>query len=130
MTDEEEQLTELREKMVKIIAFQERIDADFYNHGKEGLKTVVTEFIADHKARDDERKRSDDRFRWTLTLILGILTLAITAIGVLQVNQQLKTGILFRPKTSLSDPDSTYAQKDIRFSSGDFKPIHPTPTVR
>ena len=68
---------------------------DMYNHGRDGLKTQFTVFMADHNAREDERKKSDERFRWAIGVILTILTIALAALGVLEGNRQMHEGKLF-----------------------------------
>lgn len=50
-------LSSMESEMAEVIAWKERVDLDLYNHGQDGMKTILTRFIADHQAREDERKR-------------------------------------------------------------------------
>ena len=100
----------LERDMVALEEFRERVDEDLYNHGKSGMKTILTEFVAAHKATQEERKRSESRFRFWLTTVLAILTVAVAVIGVLEANRQATHGLLRLPKIHAhSNPGPVYA---------------------
>ena len=106
----ETQVGGLEKDMVALEEFRDRVDEDLYNHGKNGMKTILTEFVAAHKATQEERKRSESQFRFWLTTVLAILTVAVAIIGVLEANRQAEHGWIRLPTIhAQSDLSPVYA---------------------
>lgn len=59
----------------------DRMDADLYNHGKDGMKTQLTQFITTQTVREEERAKVDKRrsriHYWWLALLSGLILLLI-----------------------------------------------------
>lgn len=51
-------LSGVENNMAEVMAWKSRVDMDLYNHGgPTGMKTMLTNFISKHEAREDERER-------------------------------------------------------------------------
>ena len=81
---------ELGTRMTTAEGLLERLDSDIYNHGRDGMKTQIANFITESRTRQDEQlKREDSRHRANsrkiniVIAITGIAMLLLTGIGVL-----------------------------------------------
>jgi hypothetical protein len=69
-----------RDAITALKNFCSRVDADLYNHGKDGMKTVLASLVtaqATREALEDKRHRQN---RDRLNIIIGILLLIATYI--------------------------------------------------
>lgn len=62
----------------------DRLDSDFYNHGRDGFKTLLIKHMARSDERDDLRIKKEGLWRWIVGTILAVLTLGVLALGALQ----------------------------------------------
>ncbi len=107
--------------MVAAESLLDRLDADMYNHGQDGLKTVFTRFVADSQARADERDRETERhnarMKSSMTLIglvIAVLTLVMAWLTFIVTKQQVEKGLLKIPQITLFDSlGKVYAQEKI-----------------
>ena len=86
------QINELRQDMGTVQAFQERVESDLYNHGKDGLKTLFTQFVSvsnEREAARDRRRGELDRRKSRNLAIAGI-----AALFILPVSIWITTGIV------------------------------------
>lgn len=49
-------LNGVKDTMNRYLPLIDRVDADMYNHGKDGLKTQFDKFVSDHKATEKARE--------------------------------------------------------------------------
>ncbi len=75
----------MTERLNRLIPLIERVDADLYNHGKEGLKTRFETFMADHAAteRTQEKMHTQNqaRLNWIIALLALLCTILLVIIG-------------------------------------------------
>ncbi len=121
-------LSSVENEMAEVIAWKERVDMDLYNHGQDGMKTILTKFISDHEAREDEREKAladhdrqlsealdtrDRRLNITigiLGLVLMLLTLIVGWRTYLDTIHRIKEGDLkIRQIFHSSISESAYA---------------------
>jgi len=76
-------LSEVETEMAEVMAWKERVDMDLYNHGKDGMKTILTKFIADHQAREDEHEKDRTRRDRQLNIAIGAIGLVLTLLTLL-----------------------------------------------
>ena len=96
----------LGEKMSRVEAAVDTINSDLYNHGRDGLKTQFTMFVADYRAREDERAKVERR-RWHVAgFVLAVLTLAVTSLGVVVTLRAAHEGALQLPSLHAADSPS------------------------
>ncbi|MDE2107378.1 MAG: hypothetical protein KGL39_59835 [Patescibacteria group bacterium] len=119
-------LDKLEARMDQLLPWQERVDLDLYNHGREGIKTVLTTFVAEHRSAKEEReaqeKRNAQRTNMLLTIAGIVATLLLVAVGWLAYLQTLhaaKNGLLNMPAISHSEQGvDVYARN--RTDAGNF----------
>lgn len=77
------------EALIVLKGFAHRVNADLYNHGTKGLLTSFITFMADHAAREDEQKKTQDirhsqnSTKINLAIAIGTLVLVVvTAVGI------------------------------------------------
>ena len=94
-----------------------RLNEDFYNHGAQGLKTKLENYLAiqgerekavlQAKADEATKKEEDDRktmtFRWIVGIVLTIIMLLMGLYNLLEANKQFHLGLLKIQQKSLSD---------------------------
>jgi hypothetical protein len=94
----ERRATDLERDMHKLIPWQERVDADLYNHGKDGLKTQFTSFVSEQRGKENERDREHKANTARLNLIIALLGLlcaivmTVLAVRGLNKTSRLLTG--------------------------------------
>ena len=90
-------VSRLVEKVSGITTDVDTINSDLYNHGRDGLKTQFTMFVADYRAREDERAKVERR-RWHAAgFALAVLTLAVTSLGVVVTLRAVHEGVVHIP---------------------------------
>ena len=105
-------LSSLGERMSSAETTIERVNGDLYNHGKDGLKTQFTAFVADYHAREDERSKTDKR---RLAIIVGILVPLLIGLIGLEVNRQVHSGDLQMPTFhATSNQNAVYAGASVQ----------------
>lgn len=92
----EGRLSAVEGKMVGHDALLDRLDADFYNHGRDGMKTVLSTFITridTEKAKDKEQRDNEHRSNSTkLNLLVAIATAGLFIIAALTLYITYQTG--------------------------------------
>ena len=115
----------LEGKMVAAESLLDRLDADMYNHGQDGLKTVFTRFVADSQARADERDKATQRHNSRMTtmisiigVVIAMLTLIVAWLTFAFTKQQVEKGLLKIPQITLSDSSDRVYAKDKMIEAG------------
>ena len=91
-------VSRLVEKVSGVTTDVDTINSDLYNHGRDGLKTQFTMFVADYRAREDERAKVERR-RWRVAgFVLALLTLAVTSLGVVVTLRAAHEGVMYLPR--------------------------------
>ena len=104
MPENERRIRELEEKVTQNITLLERLDADIYNHGRDGIKTILTKFIEeqtnyrDNREKEEKRKEAaDKKFRDWIKIALTLIAVLITGFGLLYEIEGHATGRLHFP---------------------------------
>ena len=100
-------------------AFMGRVDADLYNHGQDGLKTLFVRFVTESRTRDSEREKALKRHNHTVATLLtvfGILVAVLTMVIAWQTyvdtHDKMQKGLLKLPFISSSEqPEMLYADR-------------------
>ena len=107
-----------------------RLIADMYNGGKDGLKTVVTRFIADSLAREDEREKiatkrynTTKTFLTVISIVVAFLTLCVGGLGVLAGIHSIKSGEISKPPIFSGPPQVDSVHEFQAPIDGQFNPI-------
>ncbi len=89
----------LGNRMTAVEGTVDRLDEDFYNHGREGLKTVITSFMASFKTHVENQERRRKTNQWRMGIAAIIFAAIITVLGdravhviseILQFQQEFK----------------------------------------
>jgi len=102
-------VSRLVEKVSGVTTDVDTINSDLYNHGRDGLKTQFTMFVADYRAREDERAKVERR-RWRVAgFVLALLTLAVTSLGVVVTLRAAHEGVMYLPSLPHAVGEPIYA---------------------
>ena len=74
------------------------IENDLYNHGRDGLKTIVIKSIERQESYRLDRERSEKAFRFWLMFALTAIGMILVPIFLLFINEQIHKGILEVPQ--------------------------------
>ena len=110
--------------MVAAESLLDRLDADMYNHGQDGLKTVFTRFVAESETRETERANalSQHNSRVSISIaiigiVLAMLTLAVAWMAYIDTKDKVNKGLLKWPHITQVDPSQFYAIDKPQVSS-------------
>jgi hypothetical protein len=83
----EDRLSAVEGKVAQREALIERLDADFYNHGRDGMKTVLSNFITridTEKQMEKDQRNHEHRINTRkLNLLMAVATTGLLLIAVL-----------------------------------------------
>lgn len=71
-----------KEALAVLKTFARRVDADLYNHGKDGMKTQLSELITAQMTREQLEDRRHKQNRDRLNIIIAIVSLIALYIGL------------------------------------------------
>ena len=96
--DTEARLRELEANMSELLPWKDRVDADLYNHGQDGLKTQFLKFMTRMSTIEIETEKRHKENRYRNNLIIGLLGLLIALIGLAPIVKSIfKTSVDFLP---------------------------------
>lgn len=81
----EDHLERLENRVTIMGVTVDDLDRDIYNHGKDGLKTILTNFIAVQKAVRQDREQREQRRRWVIATAIGALAVILTILSIIVV---------------------------------------------
>ena len=93
-------LGKLETDMAQVMPWKERVDMDLYNHGQDGMKTILTKFVTEARTREDEHRKA----LRLITVVVLFLTLVVAWLAYMQTLHNIHSGLLFRPKVTHSSP--------------------------
>lgn len=89
-----QQVGALGNRMTAAEGTLERLDEDFYNHGRDGLKTKVTTLLGVIEGEQSERKRQHAQNSAKMNVLLVIATVALVLIALATYVDTKRAGII------------------------------------
>lgn len=89
-----QQVGALGNRMTAVEGTVERLDEDFYNHGRDGLKTQFTTFVAEARGAREEQEKQHRTNSAKLNAMLVIATIALVLIALATYVDTKRAGII------------------------------------
>ena len=101
LADVRRSMADLGGRMSVLEATVDTVTSDLYNHGKDGIKTQWTRFMAVYEERESRRDRAWSMFRWTVGTIIaaGVLALGLMEFAAHVGRGELKAPHIFTTST-------------------------------
>jgi hypothetical protein len=110
----EADLRKQAEAISQLLEWQDRMNEDMYNGGKEGIKTKLTRFEAEYTATERTRKEDHQENRAKLNLIIALLALAVALFGALITYEVKHEHSLLHSHPLHTDNSPAYADAEKR----------------
>ena len=102
----EDKVGELVERIAPMEKTLDRLDGDFYNHGKDGMKTQFTNFVTEYRTEQSILKSAVDKHNWRIMFAVALVGLVLAALQLfIDSRNHQRNGSLHQP--SITAPKTT-----------------------